>query len=392
MKYLILSILVTTVFITDGFSQTKKSMTPEVYSEWNRIQNVQISDDGNWAMYQIAQELGNKTLKIYNTREDKTYTFERVKTASFDQGGTFAFFMIEHAYEEVRKLERIKKKKDEMPKDTLCIYDLKNKIVTKIPRVQSYQSPVDWGGYVAFMMEPDEVHDTISTPVKESKETGSKLILTNLATSESDTLFYAKDYSFAKKGKGFVATSQGAEGIIEQGVYIYDFQNSTWQPILEAKGDVYNLSWNDEATQLAFTMDRDTTESRIRPYELYYWNKRRENTIKIADQNSSFLPLNHNISNYTKPVFSKDGSRLIFEITPPPVLQDTSLLDDEIVNVEVWHYNDSKLYTRQENDLKNDVKEDFICIYSIDNNAFSMLGAKNMRMYHLMKITIRNMQ
>ncbi len=358
----------------DCLAQSKKSMTPEVYSEWNRIRNVRITDNGNWAMYQITKEVGDKTLKIYNTREDKIFTFNRVKEASFDQEGSYAFFIIEHPYDEVRKLERQKTKKDKMPKDTLCIYNLQDKVLTKVPNVKSYKTPSDWGGYIALLLEPDIEHDTIRTPIKESKGTGSKLILKNLSTAVSDTLYYAKDYSFAKKGKSLVATSQGADSLLEQGVYIYDFDLADWVPILESKGDVDNLSWNEIGDQLTFTMDNDTTENRIRPYELFYWNKRDKGIKKIADQNSDFLPPDHNISNYTKPVFSKDGSRIIFRITPPAILRDTSLLDDEIVNVEVWHYNDSKLYTRQENSLKNDKKKDFACVYFIDKNSFSVLG------------------
>ncbi len=352
-------------------------MTPEVYSEWNRIRNVKITDNGNWAMYQLTKEAGDKILKIYNTRQDKTFTFPRVKKASFDQSGAFAIFMIEHSYEGRRALERKKTKKSDMPKDTLCIYNLQQKILTKIPNVKSYQSPSDWGGYLAFLLEPEEERDTINTPIKESKENGSKLILKNLFSFESDTLYYAKDYSFAKKEKGLVATSRGADGMLEQGVYRYNFDLSNWEPILETKGDIYNLSWNDEADLLAFIVDRDTSENRIRPYELMYWNKKDKNTRKVADQNSNFLPPGHNVSNYSNPKFSQDGNRIIFRITPPPILQDTTLLDDEIVNVEVWHYNDSKLYTRQENDLKSDRTEDYLCVYTIDKNKFSVLGSKD---------------
>ena len=374
MRLLIFALLFTSLFASDCIAQSKKSMSPEVYTEWNRIRNVQITENGDWAMYQLAKEVGDRTLKIYNTREDKTFTFERVKDASFDQNGTFAYFMIEHPYVDARNLERQKTKKDKMPKDTLCIYNLRDKVLTKIPAVKSYKTPSDWGGYIAFLLEPDEVHDTIRTPIEESKETGSKLILRNLSTSASDTLYYAKDYSFAKKGQGLVATSQGAEDVLEQGVYVYNFDRSNWKPIFETKGDAYNLSWNEEGSQLAFTIDRDTTENRIRPFELYYWNKKNNNTIKVADQKSTFLPQEYNISNYTKPVFSKDGSKIIFSITPPPILQDTTLLDDEIVNVEVWHYNDSRSYTRQENSLKGDKKKDYKCVFYLDQNKFSVLG------------------
>jgi len=375
MRFLIFALVFTFLFSGDCIAQSKKSMTPEVYTEWNRIRNVQITDNGDWAMYQLAKEVGDRTLKIYDTRGDKTFTFERVKKASFDQNGAFAYFMVEHPYEDVRKLKRKKVKKEKMPKDTLCIYNLKEKILTKIPAVKSYKTPLDWGGYIAFLLDPDAEHDTIRTPIKESKETGSKLILRNLTTSETDTLFYTKDYEFAKKGEGLVATSKGAEGVLKEGVYVYDFDAPNWVPILEAKGDVYNLSWNEEGSQLAFTIDKDTTENRIRPYELYYWNKSNKKTFKVAGQNATFLPDGHNISNYTKPVFSKDGSKMIFSITPPPILQDTTLLDDEIVNVEVWHYNDSELYTRQENNLEGDKKIDYRCVYHTDQNKFSVLGS-----------------
>ncbi|MEM9545137.1 MAG: prolyl oligopeptidase family serine peptidase [Bacteroidota bacterium] len=349
-------------------------MTPDVYSEWNRIRNVKITDDGNWAMYQLTREIGDKVLKIYDTRQDKTYTFPRVKKASFDQKGGFAFFMLEHSYEARRDLERKKTKKKDMPRDTLCIYHLKDRILTKIPNVKSYKNPSDWGGFVAYQMEPDVERDTIKTPIKESKETGTKLIVKNLDTSVSDTLYYVKEYEFAKKGKGLVATSNGADNVLEQGVYVYDFELSDWASILEEKGDVSNLSWNEKATQLAFILDRDTTENRIRPYELYSWKKDEKKAIRIADQNSTFLPTDYNISTFTNPKYSKDGERLIFYITPPPILQDTSLLEDEIVDVEVWHYNDSELYTRQENNLKEDQKRDFACVYFMGNKQFEVIG------------------
>ena len=374
MRSFFLLFLCTFYLSTDCFSQTKKSMTPEVYAEWNKIRSVRISDDGDWAMYQIAKEVGDRTLKIYNTKEDKTYTFERVKNASFDQEGKYAAFMIEHPYEDVQNLKRKKKKKDEMPKDTLCIYNLKEKFLTKIPNVKSYKMPSDWGGYIAFLLEPDTEHDTIRTPIKESNTAGSKLIIRNLNTSQNDTLLYAKEYSFSDEKKGLVATSIGAEGVLDQGVYVYEFDQSNWKSILNAKGDFYNLSWSDDAQQLAFTMDSDTTEHRIRPYELYYWNKNSKEARRIANQKSSFLPEDFNISNYTAPIFSKDGSRLIFRITPPPVLQDTALLEEEIVNVEVWNYNESKLYTMQENSLSSDRKKDFTCIYFIGEDRYSIIG------------------
>lgn len=52
--------------------------------------------------------------------------------------------------------------------------------------------------------------------------------------------------------------------------------------------------------------------------------------------------------------FSKDESKLFFGLRKPPVLKDTTLTKEEIVNVEVWTYDEPTLYTVQELQLKND--------------------------------------
>lgn len=349
-------------------------MTPAVYSQWNKIKNVKISDDGDWAMYQISKEVGDKVLKIYDTRNKKEFTFDRVKKASFDQEGNFALFTIEHSYEDVRALKREKTKKNKMPKDTLCIYDLQNEVLVKIPRVKSFKTPIGWGGHVAFLLEPAETHDSLLLPLKESKENGSKLIVYNLSSQHSDTLFYAKDYIFSEKGQGLVGVSLGADPKIKKGLYSFDFQTSSWNPIIESKGEITNINWDEMGNQLAFIMNSDTTDNRRVPYELYYWDKENSISIQLANQNSKFLPDGYNISNFRKPSFSKNGQRLLFYMAPPSILQDTTLLEDEIVNVEVWHHDDLVLYTEQEIDLKNDKRRDHICIYDIKEKHIQAVG------------------
>ena len=51
--------------------------------------------------------------------------------------------------------------------------------------------------------------------------------------------------------------------------------------------------------------------------------------------------------------FSKDESKLYFGLARPEIFQDTLLLEEEIVNVEVWTYDEPRLYTVQEKQLKN---------------------------------------
>ena len=60
--------------------------------------------------------------------------------------------------------------------------------------------------------------------------------------------------------------------------------------------------------------------------------------------------------------FSKDESKLYFGLALPEIYQDTSLLDEEIVNVEVWSYDEPRLYTIRKQ-LNNDKKKSFQTVY-----------------------------
>ena len=66
--------------------------------------------------------------------------------------------------------------------------------------------------------------------------------------------------------------------------------------------------------------------------------------------------------------FSKDESILYFGLARPEIFQDTLLLDEEIVNVEVWTYDEPRLYTVQEKQLKNDKDKSYRTAYHLKEN------------------------
>ena len=60
----------------------------------------------------------------------------------------------------------------------------------------------------------------------------------------------------------------------------------------------------------------------------------------------------------------------------PAIVQDTLLLDEEIVNVEVWTYDEPRLYTVQELQVKNDQKKSFQTVYHLDNKKLIQIATK----------------
>ena len=83
----------------------------------------------------------------------------------------------------------------------------------------------------------------------------------------------------------------------------------------------------------------------------------------VLDKSNS--PNGYRVSSDGEVKFSKDESKLYFGLALPEIVQDTLLLKEEIVNVEVWTYDEPRLYTVQEQQVKNDKKKSFQTVYHL---------------------------
>ena len=59
---------------------------------------------------------------------------------------------------------------------------------------------------------------------------------------------------------------------------------------------------------------------------------------------------------------------MFFGLAKPAVLKDTTLIEEEIVNVEVWTYNEPRLYTVQESQVKKDAKKSYQTVINLNND------------------------
>lgn len=360
-------------------AQSKKQLTPDNYKSWNRIKDVKISPNGENVIYTLSGERTNKELHIYNTISKETYAFPRVDQPTIDYDGNIIMWKSVADVDTIRERKRGKVEDKDMPGDSLSIFDLAKGKISVLHTLKSYKTPTDYGGYVAYQLEPGG-HPTdsliLSTYKKEeSKEAGSRLILRDLNSEKEDTFFFVLNYNFSEKGNKLVYHTSGDDSLQMAGVHVVDLVSGIDQEILQTKGDVYHLIFDEKGEQLAFTVDRDTTKIRHRPYELFHWTEGENIATRIADNTSSFLPLGWEMSNFDAPYFSEDGTKLFFGIAPPILLQDSLLLDDEIVNVEVWSHTDGLLHTQQKVREKREREKTYLSYYNTHDGGVVQLAA-----------------
>lgn len=401
------------------FSQSKKAIDHADVHRWRKIEQQRISNDGAWVVWsQTPVTEGDATLQLWSSASNALLTFPRGTEARFSDDSKWLFFRIKVPLDTLKALRRKKVKDDDLPKDTLGVYDLSQGRLEKIARLRNFSVPEKWSGWLFYQVEAEKPvpapkdtatvkQDTSKTakppkpaaakpakkPKKEDKDNGYRLIVRHLASGGQDTFAYVKDYVLAKRasqvlmhatGKGDTMTVSANPKVLQNGIYQLDLQRNTISAHWRGKAKFAQLALDDTGKQAAFLVDADTTKARIRPWQLCYATLK-DSAKVIASAQSHFLDdysatanARWGISENARPVFSEDGSKLYFGIAPAPILNDTTLLPEEIVNVEVWSWTESRIYTQQKVQLENEKKRSYAVVYHTAKNKFVALGSPEM--------------
>jgi dipeptidyl aminopeptidase/acylaminoacyl peptidase len=398
------------------FSQNKKTLDHADVHRWRKIEQQRISNDGQWSAWvQAPVTEGDASLHLWNAATEQTRVFARATEARFSEDNKLLIFRIKPALDTLKAQRRRKVKDEDLPKDTLAVFTLATGQLEKIPRLKNFSVPEKWSGWLFYQIESEKPapakKDTASAvkkdtaqvvkkeskpvakkdgkkPKKEDKENGYRLIVRNTATGWQDTFAYVANFTLAEKNKRFLLHTTGKGDTMtfgtnpnatQPGIYFVDLERWNLKPLFRAKGKYPQIALDPFGNQAAFVADTDTSKARVRLFQLCYWEIQQDSAKAIATPASNFLsqPSQPNwlISEHSKPVFSDDGSKLYFGIAPPPVLNDTTLLPEEIVNVEVWTWQDKRLYTQQEIRLENDKKRSYPVVWRVPEKRFVPLGS-----------------
>ncbi|MDJ0646870.1 MAG: prolyl oligopeptidase family serine peptidase [Flavobacteriaceae bacterium] len=378
----------TSLFIClTAFSFAQKKILSHSDKEiWNAIKNETLSPNGNYIMYSLERGEKDNFLKIKDSKANSILEYDRGQKGQFSYDSKFAFFTIKPWKDSINELKRKKVKKDKLTKDSLGIFNLNEGLLTKIANIKSYKIPEKWSGYVAYYLEEvkskkKDKKDSSEAKTKKKekikkvgKDNGYHLILRSLTTQKQDTFKFVTNFSFAKEGKRFAFSTTGEKDKIKAGVYVLNLDNNSLQQVYHVeKAKYYQVNLSESGKNLAFVVDTDTTKAQIRPYELYHWSENNTQAEKLLDTQSS--PKGYRVSSDGATSFSKDESKLYFGLATPPIVKDTTLIDDEIVNVEVWTYDEPRLYTVQELQVKNDKKKSYQTVIHLnDDNKLVQLA------------------
>lgn len=371
---------------------SKKPLTHSVYDNWKEINFRQLTPDGNFAVFTINPQEGDGKVVLYDLKKMKEDSVHRATEIALTGDSQFAVFKIKAPKALTDSLRRAKKKKDDLPKDSLGIYTLTTRALEKIADVRSFKVPAKAGSWLAYQLEIKKEKkddrakakaDSTKKEVKPKKikknsdDNGYTLVLRRLTDKKEVQFGFVKEYGFARFGQGLLFTTTGNDSTLSAGVYWYDLQQEQLTRLFEGKSKykMKGLAISEDGTQASFLVDTDTTKALIRKFKLYHWKKGQSTATLLADETSAGLPAEWIVNENRTPEFSKDGSKLFFGTSPQPVVQDTTLLPEEIVNVEVWTWQDDYIYPQQNVTLENDRKRSYAMVVHLNDGRRVQLGS-----------------
>lgn len=364
-KYFLLVVFFLATVVV-GWTQ-KPALTSAAYDQWKTINVKHITADGKFAAFVIGPEDGDSRAEFYSIYTGTRDTISRAAELTISYDGGFAFFKVKPPIKMVKELRRQKRKKEELPLDSLGIYSFLTRKTEKVPDVRNFKSPAKAGGWIAYQLEADRAQ-LKGKKRKNSEENGFTLVLKNLKTNSAEKIGFVKDYAFDRNAKGLLFTTTGNDSTLKPGVYWKDLMSGNQTTLFEGKRKYQykGLSLSQDGVQAAFLVDTDTTKRPYHFWKLFYW-KVGDAAAKDLRLEESRLPEGYLTGEFYTPVFSKNGSRLFFGASRKAMKADTTLLPEEVVQVEVWGTEDPEIYPQQKVKLDQERRRSYLAVAHLND-------------------------
>ena len=383
----------------------KKPLTHDVYNTWKKLDKQQISDNGKYVSYEISPLKGDGWLHWHNLVSESHDSLFRGQNAVFSSSSDLMAFRISQPADTIRKLKLAKKKKDELPKESLGILVFEKDTILRFAGLKSFQLPKEGGAWVAWLYEkpkekdkPKESTDTIQklTPdtlaakpeevpgkAKEKDKKKKKgafadietanLTLLNPVSNQKFESENVTETAFAKNGNLFTFITLKKDSIDSIAVNVFDTRTLKHHKIFERAGFAKKVTAANDGKSIAFIYTSDT--AKVKRYGLYLWDEKSDKTVLVADTTSKEIPSGWEVSENGSLSYSDDGSKLYFGTAPKklPESKDT-LLEEEKVKIDVWSWNDTRLQSQQLKRLDDDLKKTYQAVYRISDKRIVQLA------------------
>ena len=341
-----------TIFIIIAFSSTisllaqqpkteqKKPLDHSVYDAWKSVGAFSMSDDGKYASYLVQEQEGDRYAEVLNLKTLERNTIERATQPKLTPDGKFLLATIKPFFSETKEAKHKKLKPDQMPKDTLGIYNCSTGELQKIPYLKSVKTGRHGKTHIAFQSNMPADTTGGKKPAKKEKDQGEDLMVYHLASGSIDTLPAVSDYNFTTGGDTlfFVRRPSSKDSVLQAGLFMYTPKDRQLTNLytFDLKQKVKLPVVSEDNRHLVFYANLDTTKQGKDAVSILYYTQGLEKAKVLIDNQLNQLEEGWKISENRALIFSESGHRLFFGIGPVLPEKDTTLVASEVAQLDIW--------------------------------------------------------
>ncbi|QQT28838.1 S9 family peptidase [Sphingobacterium multivorum] len=353
----------------------KKPLDHTVYDSWQSVSSPYISKSGKFVLFQVVPQEGDNQLFLKTKENKELIQIPRGYNGKLTDTENHLLSLVKAPFAVTREAKIKKKKAEELPKDSLAIYNLTTSSLVKFAQVKSYKIADQNNNFVSFLFDKEinekseakTANDATSTKKSsdKKKKTVATLALYDLNSGDSVQFSSVDQYEWNKNGSKIVfskKTDSKDSLSKESGVYLYEIATKKLKKISNGKGNYKNFKFDESGNQLAYLGDLSNEKALLKNYNLYYYSNGIDTAQYLATKTSNGIPKNWSVSGDGDIRFSKNGEKLFFGIAPIPRVKDTTLVDFEHAKVDVWNWQDDYLQPMQLVNLKKDLARNFLAV------------------------------
>lgn len=364
----------------------KPPLNHDVYDGWESLGGANISKDAKYLYFIVSPQEGDAVLHITDAQRHHTLgTVDRAASIDFSPSGQYLTMLIKPLFSETRQARIEKKRGDDMPKDSLGIFSLRDQNLIKIPAVKSYKLPEEKGDYFAYLAEEElvqEEKETLDSTANTArsgrgngsgsarKKTENRLFLYRLGQGVDTSFNRVDSYFFSKDGNDlfFVRTAADKDSVgADAGIYHFHIPTKTAKHISTGKGTYKGLTFDEAGKRIAFLAYKGADDALNKVHDLFIYDLAGVDTARVLVGNgASGIPEGWQVGDGGSLQFSQDGQRLFFGIAPEPLVKDTTLVEFEHAKVDIWHWKEDYLQTQQLVNLRRDMNRTYMAVVAVD--------------------------
>lgn len=280
-----------------GQGKQKKQLTAADYQLWSTLRAKKISNQGNWASYQLQYQSKKDTLFVKNTKGDRVYTFPRGFEGEFNGETWFGCKM----------------------QDTLALQNLVTGDLHYTPNVSSFAFTKN-GKYLLQFLK--------------AAENKSELIIKDMKGRIVQRIADVSSWKFNTTGNALVFCEDLVDsysvGMLQLGTTIVERTIAT-----DSNNRFQNLSWKGKT--IAFMQAGDQNA------KLFCYTTDDKNLVSFDPELREGFPPDMQISlDNGSILLSEEGERIFFGLKEKPIAVDSTA-----GTVQIWNALDKLLYSNK---------------------------------------------